>query len=152
MPYAFQTSDYNMFLTLLNIMSIPILIGLTILANVLHYTVSAGFCWLIVILLFKHKYLTIINKNLTTHQKRNHKLVTLLTLSIGFVVFCATTLDLQKHTFTKVFAIQAGADLSISSKSINLPLSRNNISKILSNNDFVTQIVKSYTFVTFPLG
>ena len=95
-PYAFINNDLALFNTILNLLLVLIMVGLTGICVLLFPFLESALLWLTLNTCCRRdkKLYNIIDKNMQGHRKRNSKTSLMFTLSISFLIFSASSFKL----------------------------------------------------------
>ena len=165
-PYSFSTQQLSMFVSILDYILLGLLLGLGLIASTVQPILNIILAKMIsFISIVAH---TVVCKNLQKNENRNVKIGTTITISTSFVVFLGAMSSLQKNNFEDTFATTVGADIVFSSTDSDVPLPYETLKSVLTQNIsediqyagessnftaaaiFVTSLIESFTFVTFP--
>ncbi|CAD8045647.1 unnamed protein product [Paramecium sonneborni] len=113
-PMAFIFSNIQLALAVINIILIVMIIGFTLLANILEEPFEKAILKLILCIFKKDRNLEkIIFKNLEAHYSRNWKTTLMYTIALAFLIFAGAGFALQTSVITDVLQSFLGADISI---------------------------------------
>ena len=97
-PYAFVNKDLGLFNTLMNLLLVLIMVGLTGICVLIFPYVEFGLLWITLNTCCRKdkKLLSLVDKNMQGHRKRNSNTSLMFTLSISFLIFAASSFELME--------------------------------------------------------
>lgn len=152
-PMSFTFSDMSMFFTILTVILIATLFGLSMMAMSVQPLFEHLLAYVLVWGPGYEAKRTLVNKNLSGHGQRNAKTAIMLTTSFAFIIFAGALFGLLSSILLEFFEEIVGSDVTVRATYIDKPLDEAGLrafldSEIRSNRS----VVQNYTFVTFPLG
>jgi len=151
MMTAFFFGDFPLFLTILNIILVSMLIGLSVVSLAIQPYFEKALLWLVI--WGKEKRLhTVISKNMAAHRGRNRKTAIMFTTSIAFVVFAGAMFSLQAVSIKSNVQQFSGGDFVAQADSIDEPLDEAGLRNFLESATTNSSYIEDFTFITFPLA
>ena len=90
------------------------MIGITIIANLMQMSVHILFVKLFLLIFPKNRPLKIvIEKNIIAHNSRNSKTALVFSISMAFLIFISAGFRLQKSAINDLFAELVGSDIKM---------------------------------------
>ena len=112
-PAAFIFQNISLFLAILNIVLIMMILGITMLANLLQDFLQIAILKFTLLFFRKDKPLeTVIRKNMAAHHKRNSKTAIMFSIALAFLIFAGTGFKLQVTIIESMLKTNIGADLT----------------------------------------
>jgi NADH:ubiquinone oxidoreductase subunit 3 (subunit A) len=113
-PYAYMNDNIALFNTILDMLLVLIMLGLTMICVLLFPFLEYALLWTTLHTCCRRdkKLLRIIDKNMQGHRKRNSKTSLMFTLSISFLIFSASSFELLSTLLEKSVTQYIGADLN----------------------------------------
>lgn len=152
-PMSFTFSDMSMFFTILTVILVATLFGLSMMVISVQPLFEHLLTYLLVWGPSHEAKRTLVNKNLSGHGKRNAKTAIMLTISFAFIIFAGALFALLSSILMEFFEEIVGSDVTVRATYIDKPLDEAGLRSFLDlevkNPD---SIVQNYTFVTFPLS
>lgn len=95
-PYAFLKGELSLVFTLLNLLLVLIIIGLTLICVLIFPMLEQLLLWITLNTCCRRdrRFNAVIEKNMQGHRKRNSKTSILFTLAISFLIFAASSFKL----------------------------------------------------------
>lgn len=112
-PLSFIFLNLPMFFTIFVFILAGMLVGLSLLAMLLHSTVQQLVMHSIMWMSDARKLKPLVRKNLHGHSSRNRKTAVLFTTCIAFIIFAGSIFQLQTHNITASIEISVGSDLVV---------------------------------------
>ena len=136
---------------MLNMLLVLIIIGLTLICVLLFPMLEQLLLWLTLNTCCRRdkRFLTVVQKNMQAHMKRNSKTSILFTLSIAFLIFSASSFNLIATLIEKTVLSYLGADLygvALHGYMTELPIAE------FLDEQISAGIVEDYAFVCSPLS
>ena len=112
-PYAFFNQELSLVFTLLNLLLVLIIIGLTLICVLIFPMLEQLLLWITLNTCCRRdkRFHSIVEKNMQSHRKRNSKTSILFTLAIAFLIFAASSFNLIAALIEKTVLSLLGADL-----------------------------------------
>ena len=112
-PYAFVEGQLSLVFTLLNLLLVMIIIGLTLICVLVFPMLEQLLLWLTLNTCCRRdrRFAAVVEKNMEGHRKRNSKTSILFTLAIAFLIFSASSFHLIATLIEKTALSLLGADL-----------------------------------------
>ena len=112
-PSAFIYENISLFLMILNMVLIMMLLGITMLTNLLQNPLQKGILRLTLLFFRSDRPLeTIIRKNMEAHQKSNGKTALMFSIVIAFLIFAGTGFKLQTNMIESMMRTNVGGDMT----------------------------------------
>ena len=124
-PMSFLYNDIRLFLFILNSILMLMMLGFTLLINLLQPVfeklfLSAMLNLFALLKIYKDKALHfIILKNMLSHCKRNNQTTLIFSIALAFVIYNGTGFALQSLVLADTLKYQTGSDISLSIKDDN---------------------------------
>lgn len=112
-PLSFIFLNLPMFFTIFVFILAGMLIGLSLLAMLLHSSVQQIVMHCIMWFSDARKLKPLVRKNLHGHSSRNRKTAVLFTTCIAFIIFAGSIFQLQTNNITATIEISVGSDLVV---------------------------------------
>lgn len=117
-PLTFFYNRVDLFLLLLNMVLLGMVLGMTIIANLVQPYLEKFFIWLLSFFLCSNKSLKIvIEKNLKSHSARNQKTALMITMSVCFIIFSGSGIAMQAKGLINQLVSRQGGDLVLTKTS-----------------------------------
>eukprot|EP01119_Soliformovum_irregulare_P011698 TRINITY_DN2957_c0_g2_i5.p1 TRINITY_DN2957_c0_g2~~TRINITY_DN2957_c0_g2_i5.p1 ORF type:complete len:779 (-),score=230.88 TRINITY_DN2957_c0_g2_i5:26-2362(-) len=155
-PYAFTFGNLPLFFTILILILLGMLFGLSLIGTTLQ-PFAERLC--IYILLWGSDYRALselVRKNLAAHGRRNIKTATMFTTALAFIIFAGASFALQGHTIGETVQLATGADIVVyggltrsAMGMLNEDPMRNYLNEMLSAPN---PLITGFTFITPPLS
>lgn len=151
-PTAFVSQNYSLFFRFLTLLLLVMILGETLLGQVIN-NVLEKVCVSLIVWGSHKKLKIVIKKNLQSHFSRNSKTSVMFSLCLAYIIFAAALFSLMGGSLSRQIEWSTGADISISSNDIFHPLPEDDIRNIIENNMLTDEdLIDSYTFVTYPIN
>ena len=122
-PLTFVTGDFAATLHILNGILLGMLVGLSILSQLIQPLVEKGIVRMLVFATQGAPWTSkVLDKNLSAHESRNRKTSSLLSLATSFLIFAGVLFALQTSSILDNVRWIAGADLVVTSPSQMFPI------------------------------
>ncbi|KYQ92900.1 hypothetical protein DLAC_05491 [Tieghemostelium lacteum] len=152
-PYSFIFHDFQLFFSILTAILMAMLFGLAMLAQSVQTFIEKAVLFVLVWGKDRRSLYGLIKKNLFSHSSRNSKTVTMLTISLTYIIFNGCVFKLQGHNIQELVKLGIGSDISILATSTNNPIPETQILGYLDNDmaNNSNSVISGYSVVTFPL-
>lgn len=118
-PLSFIFLNLPLFFTIFVVILAGMLIGLSLLAMLLHSTMQQLVMHSIMWFSDARKLKPLVRKNLHGHSARNRKTAVLFTTCIAFIIFAGSIFQLQSNNITATIEITVGSDIVVATFSSN---------------------------------
>ena len=150
-PYAFVYSNYSLFYIILNIVLVFMIIGLTLLSNLLRKPLERFVLLIILVIFGKYKTLrSVIMKNFQAHQSRNKSTSLMFTIALAFLIFAGSGFKLNANMLINQLKTTLGSDFVITATSSETSyLQEYKIRETMEN--LTTQypnVIRGYSFIS----
>lgn len=149
-PLAFIKQDVALFLAIMNIVLIFLILGFTLLINLLQVPFEKLLLFLVLCPTKDRKLFELITKNMTAHRKRNAKTALMFTICLAFLIFSGAGFALQTNVIENSLRVSLGADLTVLDATNGLDEASLRGFLAAYHQQHPTNL-QEYTFVTFPL-
>lgn len=114
-PLSFINSNFFIAFVILNLILVMIIIGLTFMCSLIFNYGERLILWILMTTCCRRdkRLYSIISKQMNAHQVRNNKTSIMLTLSVAFLFFSASSFELISTLVQKSFDKIIGADMFI---------------------------------------
>eukprot|EP01105_Mastigella_eilhardi_P014560 TRINITY_DN3312_c0_g1_i1.p1 TRINITY_DN3312_c0_g1~~TRINITY_DN3312_c0_g1_i1.p1 ORF type:complete len:1294 (-),score=364.22 TRINITY_DN3312_c0_g1_i1:27-3428(-) len=147
-PYAFVYTNFTMFFSILVLILLGFLFGLSMLAQVAQPYGEQLLVWLLVwgpnVAALKH----LVTTHLAGHVRRNQKTAIMVTTALAFIIFAGSVFAMQSRSLGEFVQLAQGSDLVTYSSSWYHPLPEDNLTAYL---DGQYDYIEGYSYITFPL-
>lgn len=111
-PLSFFFNRIDIFLLLLNLVFLGMILGLTVMANLLQPYAEQLMLVICHLFMWKNKSLkVVIEKNLQSHAPRNMKTALMITMSVCFIIFCGSGIRMNALGIVNQLVATQGGDL-----------------------------------------
>ena len=112
-PYALYKKKYTLVFTLLNMVLILVIIGLTFICVLIFDYLESFLLWICINTCCRRdkRLHHVIKKNMEAHKPRNSKTSLMFTLTISFLIFAASTFTLISSLIVKTAEAAIGSDI-----------------------------------------
>jgi len=111
-PYSFIFQNIPLFFIILNIVMMMMVIGFTLLLNLLQPIIERIILKMFTFPLKKERILEpVIIKNFAAHRKRNTKTSLMFSIALAFLIYAGTGFRLNTNIIAKQLEVLSGADL-----------------------------------------
>lgn len=118
-PLTFFFNRIDLFLLILNLMLLAMVLGLTVMGNILQSYTEQVLLWISSLFLFRNRSLkVVIQKNLQSHFKRNQKTALMLSMSVCFIIFSGSGITMQATGLTNQLVSRQGGDVVVTRQGI----------------------------------
>lgn len=113
-PLSFYLNRIDLFLMMLNLTLLAMVLGMTVMANQLQGYFERFLVNVCLLFTCKNRSLkVVIEKNLESHQKRNHKTALMITMSVCFIIFSGSGITMNAKGLVNQLIMTQGGDLVI---------------------------------------
>lgn len=151
-PYSFIFQNIPLFFIILNIVMMMMVIGCTLVMNLVQPISERIMLKLLMLPMPKEKVLApVINKNFDAHRKRNNKTSLMYSIALAFLIFSGTGFKLNSEVIAKTLMALSGSDLLLMTTSSSIFLDEPDLRTTLDNfGQKYPGILKDYSFVSHP--
>lgn len=111
-PLSFFYNRIDIFLLLLNLVFLGMILGLTVMANLLQPYAEKLILKICHLFMWKNRSLkVVIEKNLQSHAPRNMKTALMITMSVCFIIFCGSGIKMNALGIVNQLVATQGGDL-----------------------------------------
>jgi hypothetical protein len=135
MPYSFIFNDIPLFLFLLTIILLGMLLGLSLVAQVLQPSFERVMSWLYMWGGERRRLRPLVLKGLHAHRRRNRKTAVMFTTALAFIIFVGTSFSLQEHSIADNIELGVGAEIAVLSLSERYPVNKDAMAEYLELRD-----------------
>jgi len=153
-PYALIYQNFSLFFFLLNLILMLMLIGLTLLINLVQPYFERLINAIIFLCNKNDKPLqALISKNFDAHRKRNQKTALMFSIALAFLIFSGSGLSLQANLISDQVKVLLGSDLAVRSPPFgNVILDEKSIRDALDEYiDNNPNVIRGFSFTSFPM-
>jgi ABC-type antimicrobial peptide transport system permease subunit len=158
MPYSFIFNDIPLFLFLLTIILLGMLLGLSLVAQVLQPSFERVMSWLYMWGGERRRLRPLVLKGLHAHRRRNRKTAVMFTTALAFIIFVGTSFSLQEHSIADNIELGVGAQIAVLSLSDRFPVNKDAMAEYLEyeiarrRRGDADAFVLGYSYQTFELA
>jgi hypothetical protein len=158
MPYSFIFNDIPLFLFLLTIILLGMLLGLSLVAQVLQPSFERVMSWLYMWGGERRRLRPLVLKGLHAHRRRNRKTAMMFTTALAFIIFVGTSFSLQEHSIADNIELGVGSEIAVLSLSDRYPVNKDAMAEYLEyeiarrRRGDADAFVLGYSYQTFELA
>ena len=149
-PLTFYFNRFDIFVMLLNLVFLGMILGLTVMANLLQSLMESLVLLICKAFMCKNRSLkVVIEKNLQSHSNRNRKTALMISMSVCFIIFSGSGIKMNAVGLINQLIATQGGDLALVRFDGQQGLDQNSISNYLEEyKERFPGRIKGYCFAT----